>query len=66
MVFKEQQSKPRTIRFGAELDSRIVAAALEDSRTYSSEMRELVKLGLKRRSHADAADIRGKGGSAAL
>ena len=40
---------PRNIRFDETLETRISHAAKEDSRTFSDEVRELVKLGLKRR-----------------
>ncbi|MDD4933704.1 MAG: hypothetical protein PHO89_09610 [Methylacidiphilaceae bacterium] len=37
------------IRFPVELKAQIKQVAVEDSRTFSDEVRELVKLGLKRR-----------------
>jgi hypothetical protein len=40
---------PRNIRFDDLLEKRIVVASKEDSRTFSDEVRELVKAGLRHR-----------------
>ena len=49
MVRLEQVGKPKGIRFPPSLENQIDMAAIEDSRDFSDEVRELVKLGLKRR-----------------
>jgi hypothetical protein len=46
---------PRNIRFDQLLEEKIIIASKEDSRTFSDEVRTLVKLGLQRRRKLPAA-----------
>jgi predicted DNA-binding protein len=63
-MHKEEAMKETTgIRWPDELKALIKQAAREDSRTFSDEVRELVKLGLKkRRRPAIASTVRDQGG----
>jgi hypothetical protein len=53
MATREPMGKPKGIRFPPSLEELIDKAAIEDSRDFSDEARELIKLGLKRRRRAE-------------
>jgi len=52
MVAREGVGTPKGIRWSEDLEEKIFIAAKEDSRSFSDEVRELVKLGLQRRKKA--------------